>query len=296
MTRRDFLLANAVAVVWGINFVFIHIGLESFPPLLFAALRFTLTAFPAVLFIKRPAVPFRWVVAVGLTLSAGQFAFLFTGIHLGMPAGLASVALQLQVVFSIGLAVVFLGERPGRRRLFGAVVALLGMAILAVGRAESVPLIGVLLIVAAAASWAVGNICVRMTQAPDPIPLVVWSSLIGPLPLFALSLALEGPGAIAVAASGFALSGVVALAYIVIVSTFFGYGVWTSLLQRYPASRVVPFSLLVPVVGIAAAWIALGERPTVSELVGAVVILGGLALATGASLRRRSAPVAVAAG
>ena len=271
MPRRDFLLAVAVAAAWGINFVFIHIGLETFPPLLFAAIRFTLTAFPAVFFIRRPQVPFRWVLAVGATLSAGQFGLLFTGLHLGMPAGLASVALQLQVVFTIGLAVAFLGERPGRRRLAGAAIALGGMLILAVGRAEEVPLLAVLVIVGAAGFWAVGNICVRLAQAPDPFALVVWSSLVGPLPLLAVSLLIEGPGAIAAAAGAFSASGLVALAYIVIVSTFFGYGVWTSLLKRYPASRVVPFALLVPVFGIGAAWIALGERPTPSELLGAAV-------------------------
>src|ERR1700704_4073096 len=147
MTTRDIGLATAVAVAWGVNFVFIHIGLESFPPLLFGALRFALTAFPAVLLVRPPRVPVRWVVAVGLTLSTGQFAFLFTGMHLGMPAGLASVTLQVQAVFTIGLAVAFLGERLDRRRLAGAAVAVVGLLILAIGRAESVPLVAVLCVV-----------------------------------------------------------------------------------------------------------------------------------------------------
>jgi O-acetylserine/cysteine efflux transporter len=286
MTTRDIGLATAVAVVWGVNFVFIHIGLETFPPLLFAALRFALTAFPAVLFIRPPRVPVRWILAVGLTLSTGQFAFLFTGMHLGMPAGLASVTLQVQAVFTIGLAVAFLGERLDRRRMAGAAVAVIGLVILAVGRAESVPLVAVLCVVAAAASWAVGNILVRQARASDPFALLVWSSLVGPLPLLGLSLVIDGPEVIAASAGSLDLAALVALAYVVVVSTFFGYGIWTRLLHRYPASHVVPFTLLVPAVGVLAAWVALGERPTASELLGGVIIVAGLVLTVGIGLRR----------
>src|SRR5579862_5054649 len=106
MPTRHVLLA--VAVVWGINFVVIDVGLGSFPPLLFAALRFTLVAFPAVLVVRPPRVALRWVIGVGLFMSAGQFGLLFVAIHDGVPAGLASVVLPTQTVFTIALAIVFL--------------------------------------------------------------------------------------------------------------------------------------------------------------------------------------------
>jgi O-acetylserine/cysteine efflux transporter len=294
---RHVLLAVAVAVVWGVNFVVIDVGLGSFPPLLFAALRFTLVAFPAVVVVRRPRVPLRWVIGVGLFMSAGQFGLLFVAIHDGMPAGLASVVLPTQTVFTIALAVAFLGERPGRAQLAGAAVAVGGVAVIAAGHAHGVPLAGLLLCIGAAASWGVGNICNRRAQAPDALALLVWSSLVPPLPLFALSLAFEGSHQIGGAFANLDPGGLLALLYVVIVSTGFGFGTWTWLLRRHPASRVAPAGLLVPPVGIAAAWIALGESPSASELAGAAIILGGLALATSAvrlprSPARRAAPAA----
>lgn len=287
MPRRHLILALAVAVVWGINFVIIDVGLKSFPPLLFAALRFTLVALPAVFVLPRPAVPLRWVLGVGTFMSAGQFGLLFVSMHIGLPAGLASLVLQLQAVFTIGLAVLWLDERPHRGQLLGAAIALLGIAVIAAGRAHGVPLAALLLCVGAAASWGIGNICNRRAAAPDALALLVWSSLVPPVPLLALSLGLEGPHRIGAALSGLTAGGLLALAYVVIVSTAFGFGSWTWLMRRHPASRVAPFTLLVPPVGIATAWIALGERPNGAELVGAAIVLVGLAFVTAAVRPRR---------
>ena len=193
MPLRHSLLAASVALLWGLNFVAIDIGLETFPPLLFVALRFALTAFPAVLVTRTPGVGAKWVIAVGLFLGVGQFGLLFVGIYAGMPAGLSSLVLQLQAVFTIALAVAFLGERPTRTQLAGATVAFVGLALIASGRAESVPLIAVLLVVGAAGSWGLANICTRLAKPGDAFALLVWSSLVGPAPLAALSLAFEEP-------------------------------------------------------------------------------------------------------
>ena len=203
--------------------------------------------------------------------------------------------LPTQTVFTIALAVAFLGERPGRAQLAGAAVAVGGVVLIAAGRAHGVPLGGLLLCIGAAASWGVGNICNRRAQAPDALALLVWSSLVPPLPLFALSLAFEGSHQIGTAFADLGPGGLLALLYVVVVSTGFGFGTWTWLLRRHPASRVAPASLLVPPVGIAAAWIALGESPSTGELAGAAIILAGLALATLAvRLPRRSARTASA--
>lgn len=290
MPARHALLAAAVAVVWGVNFVVIHVGLRSWPPLLFAALRFALVAFPAVLFVRPPRIGARRVVAIGLTLSAGQFALLFVAMDRGLPAGLASLVLQLQAVFTIALAMAFLGERPGRRRLVGAAVALAGIGVIAAGRAHGVPLAALVLCVGAAASWGTGNVLVRRAQAPDAVSLLVWTSLVAPLPLLALSLTLEGPARIGSALGAITPGGVAALFYVVVASTAFGFGTWAWLLRRHPASRVAPFTLLVPVVGIASAWILLAERPTGAELAGCLIVLAGLSLTSLPS--RTAAPAA----
>lgn len=292
MPRAHVLLALAVMVVWGINFVVVEVGLETFPPLLFAALRFALVAFPAVLLIRRPPIHWGWILAVGTFLSGLQFALLFVGMDLGMPAGLASLVLQLQAMFTIGLAVLLLGERPARRQILGAAIALGGIAVIAGGRAEGIPLVALLLCCAAALSWAAGNIATRVAQAPDAKALLVWSSLVPPIPLALLSLGLEDRGEITHALTTFDLGGTLALLYVVVLSTGFGYGVWTWLLKRHPASKVAPFTLAVPVVGIASAWLFLGEEPNGPELAGAGLVLVGLAFVVWQARRPGGAPLA----
>ena len=281
MPRRHIALAVAVAVIWGVNFVVIHVGLDSFPPLLFAALRFGLVAL-ALPFVPRPGVPARYVVAVGVFLSAGQFGLLFVGIDRGMPAGLASLVLQLQAAFTIGLAVLLLGERPRPAQLAGSVLALVGIGVIAGGRASVVPLGALALTIGGAACWGLGNVATRKARSPHPVGLLVWSSLIPPLPLLALSLMTERGEPVVIDPAG-----VLALLYVVGLSTFVGFGAWAWLLGRHPASTVAPFTLLVPVVGIGAAWLALGETPSAAELGGAAVVLTGLALTVGLSLPRR---------
>ena len=281
MPRRHLLLLVAVMIVWGFNFVPIHWGLESFPPLLFAALRFTLLAIPAVLIVKPPQIHWGYVVGVGFFLSALQFSLLFVSMDEGLPAGLASVVVQLQPMFTIALAVAFLGERPTRAQLVGSGIALAGIAVIATGRAAAVPLVGILLAIAASASWAAGNVIVRKAQAPDPISLLVWSSLVAAPPLFGLSLALEGAPEVHLTGTGIA-----GLLYVVIGASAFGYGAWTWLLKKYEASRVAPYSLLVPVTGIGSAWIVLGEVPNTAEAAGAAIVLAGLAVLTGALTSR----------
>jgi O-acetylserine/cysteine efflux transporter len=281
MPRRHAVLALVVAVCWAVNFVVIDIGLETFPPLLFAALRFGLVALPAVFLVPRPDVRWRVVVAVGLFICVGQFGLLFVAMNIGLPAGLASVIAPLQPVFTIPFAVVALGERPSPRQVAGVCVALAGLGVIAAGRAHGVPFVAVALGVASAASWGAGNVVTRSAGAKRPFSLLVWSSLVAPVPLLGLSLIFEGTGRWERAASSVHASGVMALAYVVIVSTFFGYGVWYRLMSRYPASTVAPFTLLVPVVGIITAWLVRNERPTWGELAGSFVALIGLGLALG---------------
>ena len=278
MPRRHALLALAVAVVWGVNFVVIDVGLETFPPLLFVALRFSLIAVPAVFFFKRPSVHWGWILAIGTFMSTGQFALLFVAMDAGMPAGLASLVLQLQVLFTIGLAAITLKERPTPKQVVGAVIAFTGMAVIATGRAEAVPLAALALSVGAAASWAIGNVCSRTAQAPDARAMLVWSSLVPPIPLALLSYLTEDRGEIEHALTSFDLGALLALGYVVVLATAFGFGVWTWLLKQYEAAKVVPFALAVPPFGIGSAWLLIDEQPNAAELTGAGLVLAGLAV------------------
>jgi O-acetylserine/cysteine efflux transporter len=276
MPARHSALAVLIAAVWGVNFVVIHAGLQHFPPLLFSALRFTLVALPAVFLVGRPRVRWYWVVAIGGSLGVLSFGLLFVGIDQGMPAGLSSLVLQMQAIFTIAFAALALGERPRRRQLIGGAIALAGLALIATDRASTAPLLPFVLVIGAAAAWGVSNLCTRIAQPPDGLALMVWASLVAPLPLLGLSLAFEGPRAIGDALGAVDLGGIAALAYIVGPSTLFGFAAWTGLVRRYPAAVVAPFTLLVPVFGIAAAALTLGERPSAAELVGAAVVIAGL--------------------
>ncbi|MFI8744398.1 EamA family transporter [Pseudomonas sp. NPDC077186] len=276
MSPKDLLLALLVIVVWGLNFVVIKLGLHEMPPMLLGALRFLLAAFPAILFVRRPQVPLRWLLAYGLTISLGQFACLFYAMQVGMPAGLASLVLQSQAFFTLLLAALLLGERLRASNLLGLLVAAAGLALIGLQGGQAMTLAGFALTIGAAAMWALGNIVTRKLGRVNLVGLVVWGSLVPPLPFLGLSLWLEGPAAIASALRGFGVEALLVLAYLAFAATLLGYGLWSRLLSRYPASQVAPFSLLVPVVGIGCAALLLGERLGALQLLGAALVMGGL--------------------
>ncbi|KRC23248.1 EamA family transporter [Acidovorax sp. Root217] len=276
---RDLVLALLVILVWGVNFAVIKVGLVGVPPLLLGALRFMLAAFPALLFFKAPKVPLRLYLAFGLTMSVGQFAFLFSAIHVGMPSGLASLVLQSQSFFTLVLTALWLRERWQGNQLAGLLLAAGGLVLIGSAHGASMPLLGFLLTVAAAAMWACGNIVSRAVGRHGPmnqLAFVVWASLVPPLPLLALSLLIEGPAAISTALQGFGLASFASVAYLAWAATLFGYGVWTFLLSRYPINRVAPFTLLVPLVGLTTGWLAFGETLQPVHFIGGALLMVGL--------------------
>lgn len=276
MSPKDLLLALLVIVVWGLNFVVIKVGLHGMPPMLMGALRFMLAAFPAILFVRRPQVPLRWMLAYGMTISLGQFAFLFYAMYVGMPAGLASLVLQSQAFFTLFFAALFLGERLRRSNLFGLLVAAAGLALIGLQGDQAMTLAGFALTIAAASMWALGNVVTRKLGKVNLVGLVVWGSLIPPLPFLGLSLWLEGPQVIGDSLRHFSLDSALVLAYLAFGATLLGYGLWSRLLSRYPASQVAPFSLLVPVVGISSSAVLLGERLGALQMAGAALVMVGL--------------------
>lgn len=185
-------LAALVAAVWGLNFVVIEIGLGHFPPLLFSALRFLVAALPAVFLVGRPKVAWKWIIGVGLALGVAKFGLLFVGMDQGMPAGLSSLVLQVQAVFTVLFAAVALGERPGRVRMLGMTVALAGIGVAAVDEGAGGPVLAFVLVIAAAACWGVSNVLTRRAAPADPLNFMVWVSTVPVLPLLGLSLLLEG--------------------------------------------------------------------------------------------------------
>ena len=294
MTRKDGLLALLVVVAWGLNFVVIKVGLHNMPPLMLAGLRFMLVAFPALLFVARPKIPLRLMLGYGLTISFGQFAFLFCAINFGMPAGLASLVLQAQAFFTIILGTVVFGERLQARQLIGITLAVFGVLVLVEGslNGQHVALLGFMLTLAAAFSWACGNIfnkkIMMLTQRPPVMSLVVWSALIPIVPFFVASLILDGPAVMLRSLVDIDVTTVASLVYLAFVATIIGYGMWGTLLGRYETWRVAPLSLLVPVVGLASAALLLDEHLSLLQMAGAVLIMAGLYINVfGLRLRRQ---------
>lgn len=299
MTLRDVLAALLVVTILGLAFVAIKAGLETVPPLMLCTLRFAFAAVPAALVIRPPRAPALWVAAFGLALGVGQFGLLMTGIRLGMPAGLSSLLIQTQVPFTVALAWAVLGERPRILQVLGGVVALLGVAAVALERGGDAPLGPLLMVVGAALGWASANIIVKRIGRVDMLALMVWGSLATTPPLLGLSLIVEGPAALAALAhpDWAAIGSVAFQAY---PTTLLAFGLWNRLLTRYPAATVAPFALLVPVAGILSTHLVLGEPLSAHILAGGSLIVTGITLSfrggrpAGKSLPSQDAPPRVA--
>lgn len=280
MPIRHVLLAVSVAAMWGLNFLAIDASLQVFPPLFLVAVRFAVIAVPVLCFVPRPDVRLRWLLGYGMGFGVIQFAFLYAAMDAGMPAGLASLVLQASAPFTVLMGAVLLREKVGVRAGIGIVIAVLGLGVVGWHRAENASLVPFLLTLVGAAGWAFGNICTRQAGSAYPLRLVAWMSVVPPVPMLALSLLVEGPGRIAEAVTGLgSASGVLALlglAYTVAIGTLAGSGLWSWLMARHPAGSVAPFSMLVPVVGMSAAWVLLGEQVHPVEAAGGVLVIGGV--------------------
>ncbi|MFZ6730843.1 EamA family transporter [Undibacterium sp. Ji42W] len=276
--KPSHILAALLAVVtWGINFVVIKIGLQGLPPVLFTASRFIFSALPLVFFVSFPKTSWKWVVAYGMFQFAFQFTLLFCGIKLGFPAGLASLVMQLQAFITMGLAVVIMGEKPQFVQVLGALIALSGMAMVAMHLEAQATIIGFLLVVAGAVCWSIANIVTKKIGVVNPLAMVVWGSAIASLPLLLASYMMEGMDAWQAAYAQLNWTSIGAIAYQSYPNTIVGFGIWSWLMRKYPAATIAPFTLLVPVVGMLTASIVLNETLFWWKICAGLLVLGGLA-------------------
>jgi O-acetylserine/cysteine efflux transporter len=277
VTPTDVLLAALVVVIWGVAFIATKIGLASFSPPELAALRFLIASLPA-LFLARPPISWPLLGAVGLTLFAGQFLFQFFGIAHGMPPGLASIVVQTQALFTILFAALVLRERPTRRQLAGTATAFAGLVLITATVGGDLTAIGLGLTTVSAISWAIGNVLVKRLPPVEMLNLMVWLSLVPPLPSLALSMALDGPTDLARAIASAPWLGIAAVIYLGVVATVFAYALWGMLLRRYPAATVTPFALLAPFVASYSSSLVFGERFGPLRLSGMALVLLGIAV------------------
>jgi len=276
LTPKHLLLALLIVIVWGLNFIGIYLGLKELPPFLFCTLRFGLSALPFVFFLPKPQAPLKYIVGFGVVNFALQFGLLFSGIYLGLSPGLSSLVLQVQVFFSIGLAFLFFGEKPGFLKILGSLISFVGIGIVASNVGGDVTIIGLLLTVLAALSWAAGNMFTKKVNAKSPLSLVVWGNLVALPFMMVASFFIDGKAAIVSSFQHMSWVGVASVAYVVYVSTHLGYGLWGFLIKTYSTSAVVPFTLLIPVVGFLSSALFLGEHLTTWKLWASFFIMSGL--------------------
>jgi O-acetylserine/cysteine efflux transporter len=274
-------LGILTAAIWGFNFVVLKIALEDIAPILLTALRFFFTALPILFLAKPEAMSWRSVVIVGLGTFLGQYVFLFIALRLGMPAGLSSVTLQLQVFLTIMLSMLLTGERPKPKQLIAAAISLTGLGTIAatVGQGSTIPALALVFIVLAAVTWAFGNVEVKRAGPAarfGTLTGVAWANAIAVMPAFALAFFLEGQEQIVTSLTHIRPITIAAIAFVVICSSWLGFSIWGKLLATYPASIAAPFALLVPVFGGLSAWLFLGETLTPMRMAGSALIFAGL--------------------
>ena len=275
---RHGLLALAVMFVWGTNFVVIKIALAHLPPLFFATLRFALVVLPAVFILRKPRVPWRELAAYGVLIGAGQFGLLYVAMNGHISPGLASLVIQTQVFFTIGLALYLDAERLRPFQYAALALALTGLAIIGRHTDGGATWEGLGLVLAAALSWALGNLVARRAGRVDMLAYVVWGSLFSVPPLLVMSLLLEGPQAIVAGLAQADAATWGAVLWQSVGNSLFGYAAWGWLLARHPAAVVSPMALLVPVFGMAASALWLGEDMPGWKILAAALVLGGLAV------------------
>lgn len=290
---RDLLLVFCFTFIWGFNFVVVRLGLDAFPPLFFLALRFLLAALPAVLFVARTGLSMRLIVGVGLVLGTLHYGALYLGIAFGVSPGIASLVVQIHIIFTLLLSCVVLHERPAAHQVAGVILSFVGLSLLLSSRftATSYPALGA--IVLAAAFLAVSSLMMRSARTKNTLGLTVWSSLVPPLPLLVTSLLTEHGQMQALV--NLSWRGAGALLYGSLLGTLLATAVVARLLGKYSANVVAPFYLLVPIFAMTSSAAVLGDRPTPVEYVSSAIMLLGLLIVIRNNKAAAGAPAAAPA-
>jgi len=275
MPVAHILLAILVSAVYGTAFVAIKLSVTELPPLLVTGYRYLFAAIPLIFFVPVPKVPLRLLVAYGLTQGVVMFGLIFSAIRLGMPPGLASLVVQMQVFFTIFFSAALFGERPRNREILGAVVAIAGICLIGFANSEITPAVPFLMVVASAAAWGLANIIAKAAKPQAMLGFVGWSSLAAPVPLFTLSMLFERT-TFALPDHVPSMTAVLSVAFLAYPTTVFAFAAWIFLLRSHPAATVTPFALLIPVFGMASTAIALGEVLTPMAAAGSGLVFIGL--------------------
>ncbi|MCV4339988.1 EamA family transporter [Pseudomonas capsici] len=298
MKLHHLLLAILVTALWGLNFSVIKLGLTSVDPFILAGLRFTLCALPAIFFIPKPDVAWRYIIGYGLIFGIGLWGVVNLGIKTGLSAGIASLVLQFSAFFTMLLGAWVFKETITRYQLAGIGVALCGLSSIIFISDGSVTAAGLVLVLLGAAAWSVTNIINKKAGTKQVFAFLVWSSAFSPIPLFLLDYLVNGTSGYSALINQIDHRAVLSILFQVYPNTLFGYWVWNSLLKQYPVSTVAPLSLLVPIFGMLGSVVIFDESLSSMKIVAVGLIVSGLAVGLygqrirNALFARRSHPLA----
>lgn len=278
MNLRDIFLTVLLTAIWGFNFIPVRYGLLHMPTLTFTALRFVVTIFPLIFFVKKPAVSWRKLAAFGLTMFAGQFWFTFYGIHAGMSAGLAALVMQTQAFFTIGLAALLFRDKPQWFQMLGALISAMGIAMVGLHVGGEVTIIGLCSEIMAALCWSCGNLILKSIGKVDLLGLIVWGNLFACVAMLPAAIGLDGIDVIQQALVNMDLRQIAAVLYISFIAAVAGHLIWSRMITRYHVAAVAPFGLLVPAFAMLSAAVFMGEEYPFWKLEASALILSGLAV------------------
>lgn len=278
MKPMHVVLAVLITAIWGVNFSVIKLGLATVDPFILAGIRFSLCALPAIFFIRKPDVPWRYIIGYGLVFGIGLWGVVNLGIEAGLSAGIASLVLQFSAFFTILLGGWVFKEALTRFQVLGMLIALAGLLCIISISDGSVSLCGVLLVLVGAASWSVANIINKKASTRDVFGFLVWSSAFAPIPLFALDYAVNGRVGYTTLVNQIDATALLSILFQVYPNTLFAYWIWNSLLKTYPVSTVAPLSLLVPIFGMLGSVVVFNESVPLNKILAVVLILIGLAV------------------
>jgi len=280
MSIKDFGLAVLITAIWGVNFSVIKIGLSSLDPFTLAGLRFLLCALPLVFFIKKPDVSMKYIVAYGLIFGVGLWGMVSLGIHFGVSAGMASLVLQMSAFLTVILGVLLLKDSIDRIKIFGFVVAVIGIGVIASVTDGSVTMLGLSLVLLGALAMSVTTLIVKISGAKRIFSFLIWSSLFSPIPLFLLAYFTQGQNVFSDFITNVDGKAIFSILFQVYPTTLFGYWVWNSLIDKYQVSKVAPVSLLIPIFGLVGSYLIFGEQIGTEKIIAGVLIMTGLLIST----------------
>lgn len=276
MKLTHFLMAILLAMIWGMNFIFVRIDLDQMSPFMLCAIRFTLASMPFVFFIKPPKLHFKWVMAYGMVMFVLQFLLLFIGVKAGMSPGMASFVMQVQIFFTMLFAALLWKEIPSFWQIAGGLIAFLGIGLIAYNLGGSMTMLGFLCVLGSAAAWAFGNVITKTIGKVNIISLLVWGSFVSSIPMILMAFIIDGPHEILASFHRLNWQSMGAILFIVYVATWCGYGIWSWLLREYTVSKIAPFTMLIPIFGILSSVIILGEPLQSWKIFAGMLVIGGL--------------------